>query len=271
MKEIICFVGFKNSGKDTAAKFLIEEENFVKFSFAGSVKDCLSAIFSWDRNQLDGITPKDREWRETKDEYWSNVLKFDITPRKAMTMIGTDLFRKHFSDNIWIASLIKKIEDSTAEKIVITDGRFPNEIEAIQKLNGKIYQIQKEIPEYYDIALKYNSGKHLNIYEKEILNKVHASEYAFIGMTNIEIIKNIGSIEDLRKNILDIRNIKHFKIFDRVILQKKFVGDVVIPENDIAVIVGDLGNNNYQIEYMEFDGTFGFTNISSEYLKLDKR
>ena len=64
--QIYGFMGFKGSGKDTAAKSLIDD-SFVKVAFADTVKDVLATIFGWDREMLDGLTDESRSLREIRD------------------------------------------------------------------------------------------------------------------------------------------------------------------------------------------------------------
>lgn len=53
-----------------------------------------------------------------------------------MQFIGTDIIRKFYSD--WhIDQLINEITLSDEEFIIIDDVRFPNEVEALQKSEGK--------------------------------------------------------------------------------------------------------------------------------------
>src|SRR6478752_160620 len=107
--QVISLVGFQNSGKDTAAQILIDQ-GFIPFSFAESLKDTLATIFCWEREMLEGKTLESRAWRETIDPWWAKELGIaNFTPRFAMQHVGTDLFRKHFSDRVWIMNIKRKM------------------------------------------------------------------------------------------------------------------------------------------------------------------
>ena len=66
-KLIIGICGFQGSGKDTVADYLVNTHDFRRISFAGTLKDAVSAIFGWDRELLEGRTRESREWREQID------------------------------------------------------------------------------------------------------------------------------------------------------------------------------------------------------------
>jgi hypothetical protein len=189
------------SGKNTAAQHLVDKHNYVSLSFAATVKDCLSVIFHWDRNLLEGTTVESREWREKVDTFWSKKLKIkNFTPRYAMQHIGTDLFREKFNDSIWIYSLEKKILEMD-QNIVISDCRFYNEC-AMLKSNGAILvRITKEQePDWYGIARSYPSKM------RELYPSVHASEYSWASVDFDYIIDNTSDLETFL-NQIDTLNI----------------------------------------------------------------
>jgi len=80
MKLIVGLVGFKGSGKDTAANIFVSR-GFTKDSFAAPIKDAVAQIFSWDRELIEGATEESRAWREIPDSYWSAAFGCDVMPR----------------------------------------------------------------------------------------------------------------------------------------------------------------------------------------------
>lgn len=197
MSLIIGVVGFIGSGKDTAADYLVNFHNFRKESFAGTLKDAVSAVFGWDRTLLEGRTKEAREWREQVDPWWAKRLDMPtLTPRWILQYWGTEVCRKGFHDDIWIASLERKLQTSK-DNIVVSDCRFPNEISAIRRAGGKIIWVQRGLlPDWYDHAVLANKGYNVGLNEMKIRG-IHASEWSWIGSEFDQIIDNNGSIEDL--------------------------------------------------------------------------
>ena len=155
---IIGVCGFIGTGKDTIADYLVNIHQFRRESFANTLKDAVASVFSWDRELLEGRTKQSRAWREQRDEWWSERLGKDITPRWVLQYWGTEVFRQGFHDDIWIASLENKLRKTT-DDIVISDCRFPNEIKAIKAVGGQVIRIKRgPEPDWYEAATDYNKG-----------------------------------------------------------------------------------------------------------------
>ena len=96
--------------------------------FADKLKDVVSILYGWDRKRLDGLTPEDRIWRETRDDYWSGVFERDITPRYVLEFIGTDIIRTHLHLHFWVYMFHQEILKCPPDSVVIIpDCRFWNE------------------------------------------------------------------------------------------------------------------------------------------------
>lgn len=197
-KQIIGIVGLIGSGKDTIADYLVNFHGYRRDSFANTLKDAVSTIFGWDRDLVEGRTTTARQWREQVDEWWSKRLNIPkLTPRYVLQQWGTEVVRKSFHDDTWIASLEYKLKNSN-DNSVITDCRFPNEIKMIKGISGKVFRVQRgQDPEWYQCAVEANKG------DKEALDlmqnyyKVHVSEWAWAGADFDATIHNNGSIDEL--------------------------------------------------------------------------
>lgn len=198
---ILGVCGLIGSGKDTIADYLVNFHEFKRDSFANSLKDAVAAVFGWDREMLEGRTKQSREWRERADTWWSDRLNIpNLTPRWVLQNWGTEVCRKNFHDDIWIASLENKLQNAI-DNVVISDCRFPNEITAIKNSGGKVICVQRgPLPAWYETALAANRGFELQ--KKQLLDLgIHASEWSWIGTDFDAIIDNNGSIVDLYNQI----------------------------------------------------------------------
>ena len=205
---IIGICGFIGSGKDTIADYLVNNHGFRRESFANTLKDAVSAVFGWDRTLLEGRTKEARAWREEVDVWWTERLGMEITPRKILQYWGTEVCRKGFHDDIWIASLENKLRTSK-DNIVISDCRFPNEIKSIKNAGGKVVRVVRgPEPEWYDDAIAVNKGpSHIGwAISSDRLRKfaVHASETSWVGTEFNSVFDNNGSLDSLFKQVESI-------------------------------------------------------------------
>lgn len=201
MKKI-ALLGFKGSGKGTTSEYL-SYKGFTEYSFADSLKDTLSSIFGWDRELIEGKTIESRKFRETVDEWWSKELNIpDFTPRKAMTSVGTDLFRNYFSDNIWVLSLKRKISDSSGD-IVISDARHQVELNMLLSRDFITIRVDRNKPKWYQCGYEASLGDKRAIEYLTSIN-VHRSEYEWLSHKPDYIIQNMSDLSLLYKQIDEI-------------------------------------------------------------------
>ena len=213
--NLIALVGFKGSGKDTAGRFLVDNYGYRSFSFAESLKDALASIFCWDRELLEGATAESRTWRETVDPWWSAKLGIEnFTPRLAMQLVGTNVFRQHFNPDIWILNIERKLSLLPDDaNVVICDARFPNEIDLSRTFGGRVIRVKRgPEPEWVEVAKAANrrpnsSGIPYAVDAREMMNdhfKVHESEWAWLGTKIDDTIENDLSIMHLHAEVLRV-------------------------------------------------------------------
>ena len=189
---LIGIVGLIGSGKDTVAQHLADKHGFRKDSFAKSLKDAVAAMFNWDREMLEGSTKESREWRERPDTFWSKQFGKDVTPRWVLQYFGTEVMRGQMYDAIWVDSCLGRYD---GKPTVISDTRFPNEVDQIRAHGGKIIRVKKgNDPEWFT---NYVEG---NVVPKD----VHSSEYVWARSEFDIIIENNGSLQDLYAKVDDL-------------------------------------------------------------------
>jgi len=208
MTNLIGVVGWIGSGKGTVSDILVDEYGFEKLSFADSLKDAVSVVFGWQRNLLEGDTEESRVFREAPDEYWTQCFGYEVTPRKILQVFGTEACRDVFHQDIWVGSLIKKIQPN--KKYVIADVRFPNEILRLRKHGGSIVHVNRgKYPEWYATAVTENTtlpdyrftledeGRLMS----QLYPHVHSSEWAWVGTQFDHVIYNDHDLQHLKKEV----------------------------------------------------------------------
>jgi hypothetical protein len=210
---LIAFVGFKDSGKNTAAAALYPYD-FTPFSFADALKDTLAAIFCWDRALLEGITEESRAWRERIDPWWAAKLGIpQFTPRWAMTHIGTDVMRRQFHADLWVFNMERRLMLCDGHVAVI-DCRYPNEIAMVHQHGGQVIRVERgPEPEWIDLAMTANHaplGMMRDYARQLLLNQgLHETEFAWLGEPIDATILNNSTIADLHAAVLRVTGRSH--------------------------------------------------------------
>ena len=200
---IIGIAGLIGSGKGTVADILVEQHNFTKISFADKLKDGVAASFGWNRELLEGDTDESRQWRETVDEFWTNETGREITPRLVLQEFGTDCMRNGFYDGIWVSLIKQEILNNPETNYVVPDVRFKNEIDVINNLGGKIWNVRRgELPQWWGYAIQDNHHPASSLM-KDYHPDVHQSEWRWIDKDETfgNILHNDDSIESLYSQV----------------------------------------------------------------------
>jgi hypothetical protein len=169
-------------GKNTLGKMLQEAltEDYTMLAYADELKRRLSKDFGLSRDQLYGNLKEAPDERYVKPDgaFW--------TTRELMQFIGTDVFRVIDSD-FWVKQLFKYINKNMLNNVIITDGRFPNEINAVKKRGGIHIRIERA-------------------HDLEVHGMDHASEVSLDNYDNADfVVDNSGTLEELKQKTLEIK------------------------------------------------------------------
>ena len=177
---IIGLSGYAQSGKDTVAKFLVENHGFERVAFADPIRDLL-----YELNPIVGFEfdsgPWDLKYIVDRDG-WDKAKK-NPEIRRLLQVLGVGA-RNIIDDSIWIIKALRTM--SGDGNYVITDVRFQNEADTL-RLSGHGAQIWRV--------------------ERTGVNAVndHVSEHDLDGWEFDAYIHNNATIEDLEfavKNML---------------------------------------------------------------------
>lgn len=176
---VVGLTGYAQSGKDTAASFLVDE-GFTRLAFA----DIL-------RQSVYNLNPVGSVARESVREDWGRVqtivdehgweyakVKYPEI-RYLLQRFGTEVGRDLYGVDFWVERVVSQIEFDG--DYVITDVRFPNEEQAVHLIGGKVFKI-----------VRPGTGA---------VNG-HASEAYVDSMPVDGIIMNEGDLEQYRAEVL---------------------------------------------------------------------
>ena len=127
---LIGLIGFKNSGKDTVADYLVRQHGFRKYAFADPVKEICKIMFRLDLEQL-----HDPVRKEQLDERWG------MTPRTMMQKVGTDMIRNMWGEDFWVRNMNARVPSHGSDRVVVSDVRFRNEADWIQQKGGILVRV----------------------------------------------------------------------------------------------------------------------------------
>lgn len=142
MTKILAFSGRKQSGKTTGAQYiesLINNQglniSYRIYSFADPLKEdiCMNIL---------GLT-YEQCYGSDEDKNTMTKLQWNgekLTARRAMEVIGTDIFRQLYNP-VWVEATINKIKKDKLDLAIICDCRFPNEVDIILEENGYVIRL----------------------------------------------------------------------------------------------------------------------------------
>ena len=179
---IIGLTGKKGCGKSTVGRIIAEDWDYGIKSFATPIKLMLSAM---------GLSSDELYDPAKKEEV---ISEFGKSPRELMQLLGTEFGRTLVSQNIWVTSLEKDLEDE--RNYVIDDVRFPNEAAMIRARGGVIVRVVRGLDEDGDEHIS-EAGINPELINYEIRN-ISCYEMDLRNEVN-QVLKEIllyGSIRD---------------------------------------------------------------------------
>lgn len=166
----VALVGKMRSGKDTVAKYLMDDYGFKKFYFAKGIEEIILKYFP---NAFDNGKPR---------QYYQHI--------------GQQL--RVLDQDVWINYLLNEVEIlKDPINIVVTDMRQVNEAERLKKEGFTIIKVVADEKIRIDRILK--SGDKFNAED------LHHETELQVDLINADItVVNNGTIEELKKEVQNI-------------------------------------------------------------------
>lgn len=136
---ILGISGKMRTGKNVIADYLVSQYHFTQTAFADKLKEISMDLFGLTREEcFDKKTPRSR----------------DVLQRVGVAM-------RDVQENIWCEYVLKNI--SEGQDVVISDVRFPNEVEMIKEYGGKIIRVNRLLEQ--EFGMDHISETALDKYE----------------------------------------------------------------------------------------------------------
>lgn len=172
--RLIGLMGYAQSGKDTVAAFMVNEQGFTRRAFADPLREALYALnpqvqYNDQRTRTDSVAyvvnTHGWEWAKANTEI-----------RALLQRMGMEVGRNLFGPNVWVDIAVRDLPP----RCVFTDVRFRNEAEAIRERGGELWRVKR------------NGCGPVND---------HPSETALDNVYADAIIHNNGTLADLAKAV----------------------------------------------------------------------
>jgi hypothetical protein len=193
----------ENYGSNTYSSFEIKK-------FAGKLKQTASLLTGIPIKKFEDqdfkMTSLGPEWKRPFYDADSNLYYEEMTIRKFLQLLGTEAMRVGLHTNVWVNALFADYRlwsDGSKDWYpdwIITDMRFPNELEAVKSRRGITIRVNRPMggskfegtQEEWDKLVEKNK------------QSTHASETALDNTEFDYVIDNTGSIKDLIEKVREI-------------------------------------------------------------------
>ena len=209
------------SGKNQFAEYLNEiliarGDTVVDDSYARPLKEWCSEDFEdlvgWLNTFVDdffvtygcedipnGVFEQIRRLKVDQSNWWDN--KTEIT-RILLQSYGTNIFRKRVDCNFWVKQLAEKIWSYRQKYVILTDVRFPNEIDSLKHelMNSNKKELLGKIQNFSMVKIRVNRDS-----KQEQFNVQHESEIALDTYNDWDwVIDNNGALDQLKQYAIEV-------------------------------------------------------------------
>jgi hypothetical protein len=179
-KIIAIYSSIPQQGKSTIRDYLVGAHKFRYLPFARVLKRMVYTLLIEHGYSHETVI----EYIEEKKHEPLNRVAGSPTARELLQTLGTDWGRHQVAMDLWLSEWESKarVWSRSGTSIVADDLRFPNEAEAVTRLGGKIWRVERPDME-------------------ELPCHSHSSEGNLDSLKFDQVYNNDGTIEDLVKKV----------------------------------------------------------------------
>lgn len=178
---IVGIAGYARAGKDSVAAVLVAERGFKRIAFADALKAVLADV--------DPLLGSRSRLSDRLSWHGWEAAKAEPEVRQLLQRLGVAC-RDRIGPHVWVDAVFRQIEEAFdhegPSRWVIPDVRFPNELAAVEAHGGQVWRVRRP--------------------GHEPVNG-HISETALDCAHFGQVIENAGTLEDLRRDVLDLTDL----------------------------------------------------------------
>jgi len=134
---IIGLSGYAQSGKDTVAKYLVDNHGFERVAFADPIRDLLYEI----NPIVSTVASEPMYLRGSVDRDGWEIAKKAPEVRRLLQVLGVGA-RKVIDEELWVTKALRTM--SGDKNYVITDVRFQNEATTLRLSGAQIWRVERK-------------------------------------------------------------------------------------------------------------------------------
>ncbi len=148
MTKLIGLGGRLTSGKDTVSDHLVESGGWVKIGMSDALHKVLLTIDPFVEMPIQtnsGMGTRVVHYHTLFESVGYTDSKKNTEVRRLLQVIGTEVGRKMFGEDVWVdiaAHNAQALMDQ-GYNVALTGIRFPNEVEAVHKLGGELWWVER--------------------------------------------------------------------------------------------------------------------------------
>lgn len=141
---VIALSGWKGSGKDTVADYLVREHGFIRVSFADALKEMVAQQYDVPLEYMHEPSKKEMPlhqypvipgdpFSEAIQQLLSAELRSGYWTPRALCILEGSIKRSVYS-NYWVRTVVQQIQQAPSQNYVVSDMRYVTEADTLKLL-----------------------------------------------------------------------------------------------------------------------------------------